>query len=250
MSRRATLYFPQADGPLRRAVTDHDAREASVFWDPGAEEHRPRAVSAPRRIAAKLRAAHKAAREFMRARWAQTRDLWPSLLRFGVRAALACVAIAVLVAIGSRGAAAVAPSGFAGAAPALLSGAIADRTASAMAIAGGAQANTDAPLGTEEGVLTMPAMTIVASGGDHDRATPEHPVFINDATLEDLERLPGIGPKKAAGILQLRARLGRFRRVEDLMRVKGIGAKAIIKLRPVVRLDGPVDAALRDAGPG
>lgn len=69
------------------------------------------------------------------------------------------------------------------------------------------------------------------------RATPDDPVTINSASLDDLRRLPGIGPKRAQAILDLRAKLGRFHHVEDLMRVKGIGRATLKKLRPLVRLD-------------
>lgn len=69
------------------------------------------------------------------------------------------------------------------------------------------------------------------------RATPESPVTLNTATLEDLRRLPGIGPKKAEAILALRTKLGKFRRAEDLLRVKGIGRGTFKKLRPLVRVD-------------
>ncbi|MEO9141121.1 MAG: ComEA family DNA-binding protein [Polyangiaceae bacterium] len=69
------------------------------------------------------------------------------------------------------------------------------------------------------------------------RATADDPVTINSASLDDLRRLPGIGPKRAQAILDLRTKLGHFRHVEDLMRVKGIGRATLKKLRPLVRLD-------------
>lgn len=71
------------------------------------------------------------------------------------------------------------------------------------------------------------------------RATADDPVFLNDATVDDLRRLPGIGPKRALAVLDLRKRLGRFRQVEDLLRVRGIGRSTLRKLRPLVRLDHP-----------
>lgn len=80
--------------------------------------------------------------------------------------------------------------------------------------------------------------TSAPSPADHaKRATVDDPVTLNTATLDDLERLPGIGPKRAAAILELRQKLGRFRQVEDLMRVKGVGRATLKKLRPIVRLD-------------
>ena len=75
------------------------------------------------------------------------------------------------------------------------------------------------------------------------RATPEDPVYLNQATLADLHRLPGIGPKRAEAILALRTRLGHFRQIEDLLKVKGVGRSSLKKLRPLVRLDPPPAAA-------
>ncbi len=71
------------------------------------------------------------------------------------------------------------------------------------------------------------------------RATPDDPVYLNQATLAELHRLPGVGPKRAEAILALRTRLGHFRQVEDLLKVKGIGRSSLRKLRPLVRLDAP-----------
>jgi competence protein ComEA len=64
-------------------------------------------------------------------------------------------------------------------------------------------------------------------------------VVLNLAGEAELVKLPGIGPKRAQRILEARARLGRFRRVEDLLRVKGIGRKALAKIAPLVVLDPP-----------
>jgi len=57
-------------------------------------------------------------------------------------------------------------------------------------------------------------------------------VDLNAASIDDLRRLPGIGPKRAAAILELRGKLGRFRRVEELLRVRGFGRKSLARLRP------------------
>jgi len=76
----------------------------------------------------------------------------------------------------------------------------------------------------------------VAPSSPRGRATEADPVVLNDASLDDLRRLPGVGAKRAQAILELRARIGRFRQIEDLMRVKGIGRATLKKLRPLVRL--------------
>lgn len=69
--------------------------------------------------------------------------------------------------------------------------------------------------------------------------TADGKVVLNLATEADLRRLPGIGPAKAAAILALRAKLKRFRKVDDLLRVKGLGRRSLKRLRPLVLVDPP-----------
>jgi competence protein ComEA len=80
-------------------------------------------------------------------------------------------------------------------------------------------------------------------------ATSDDPVILNTANVDDLRRLPGIGEKRATAILAVRSRLGgRFRAIEDLLKVKGIGRATLRRLRPLVRLD-PAPESPPDAGP-
>lgn len=60
------------------------------------------------------------------------------------------------------------------------------------------------------------------------------PININTAGTEQLEKLPGIGPSLAARIIEDRAKNGRFRKIQDLDRVRGIGPKLIEKMRPLI----------------
>lgn len=55
---------------------------------------------------------------------------------------------------------------------------------------------------------------------------------LNRASAEELEGLPGIGPKTAERIVADRTKRGRFRTVKDLGRVKGIGPKTLARLAP------------------
>ncbi|MDW8157222.1 MAG: ComEA family DNA-binding protein [Armatimonadota bacterium] len=61
-------------------------------------------------------------------------------------------------------------------------------------------------------------------------------VSLNLATAEELERLPGIGPVLARRIVEDRARHGQYTRLEDLLRVKGVGPKKLDRLRPYLRV--------------
>jgi competence protein ComEA len=62
------------------------------------------------------------------------------------------------------------------------------------------------------------------------------PININTATSSELEALPGVGPAMAARIVEYRAKNGGFKKVEDLMNVKGIGEKSFLKLKSLVTI--------------
>jgi competence protein ComEA len=64
--------------------------------------------------------------------------------------------------------------------------------------------------------------------------TPTTPININTATQAQLESLPGVGPKAAERILEYRKQNGHFKKVEDLMNVKGFGEKTFLKLKPML----------------
>lgn len=58
------------------------------------------------------------------------------------------------------------------------------------------------------------------------------PVDVNTASAEQLsESLQGVGPQKAAAIVAYREQHGPFRSLEDLTKVKGIGASLLEKNR-------------------
>jgi competence ComEA-like helix-hairpin-helix protein len=67
-------------------------------------------------------------------------------------------------------------------------------------------------------------------------------VRLNLATAEELATLPGIGPALAARIVAAREEAP-FRAVDDLRRVKGIGAKTLERLRPHVSVETPPTGA-------
>lgn len=56
-------------------------------------------------------------------------------------------------------------------------------------------------------------------------------ININTATEAELETLPGIGPSKAAAIVQYRSEHGAFKSVDDLDNVPGIGSSTLANLR-------------------
>jgi competence protein ComEA len=72
-----------------------------------------------------------------------------------------------------------------------------------------------------------------ASGGG--RAAPA-PVMLNQASVDALDSLPGIGRKRAEDIVAFRRQHGPFRRIDDLRRIRGVGPKMLAKLRPYLKI--------------
>ncbi|TKB59081.1 MAG: helix-hairpin-helix domain-containing protein [Nitrospira sp.] len=57
---------------------------------------------------------------------------------------------------------------------------------------------------------------------------------LNRATVEDLDALPGVGPKLVERIMEYRQSVGVFHTLEELQAVKGIGKKTFERIRPLV----------------
>ena len=59
-------------------------------------------------------------------------------------------------------------------------------------------------------------------------------IEINNATVVELESLPGIGKKTAEAVIEYRTLNGKFQKVEDLMNVKGIGKAKLEKIKKYI----------------
>ncbi|MBB4825785.1 competence protein ComEA [Sporosarcina luteola] len=79
----------------------------------------------------------------------------------------------------------------------------------------------------------LPANTI---GSERESSREDGTVNINTASEQELLTIPGIGPSKAAAIIQYREEHGQFPTEEALMKVSGIGQKTFEKLESFITI--------------
>lgn len=118
------------------------------------------------------------------------------------------------------------------------------RLAAVLRRAGGATAGADlqgvnlAAKVTDGQQVIVPARVAGAAGVAAPSATvvPGQPVSLNNATVDQLDELDGVGPATAQKILDYRKEHGGFGSVEDLKQVSGIGPKRFDALKEKVRM--------------
>ena len=69
------------------------------------------------------------------------------------------------------------------------------------------------------------------------------PIDLNSASVTDLESLPGVGRRTAERIIEYRQKNGSFKKIEELMNVKGIGEKSFLKLKPLIAVSAKAEKA-------
>lgn len=95
---------------------------------------------------------------------------------------------------------------------------------------GGGSPSANVPAATAAATQDAPKPSVEASGSGA--------LILNTASREDLMSLPGIGPAKAERILDYRnGKPNGFQSIDELTSVKGIGAKTLEKMRPLLRLN-------------
>ena len=75
---------------------------------------------------------------------------------------------------------------------------------------------------------------LVVAAGDTKKHPPVQPLDLNSATAEQLQQLPEVGPTTAKSIIRFREKSGPFRRVEDLLAIRGITKQRLAKMRPYI----------------
>ena len=84
--------------------------------------------------------------------------------------------------------------------------------------------------------LMLAAPSAAAAQGKPSPAAKAAPAVINlnTASAAQIEALPGVGASTAKRIIEYRDKNGGFKKVEELMNVKGIGEKSFLKLKSLI----------------
>lgn len=96
--------------------------------------------------------------------------------------------------------------------------------------------SSKAKAGVTEAADTVEAKAKKAEEASAETATIKK-ININKADIETLTHVKGIGPETAQNIITYRKEVGSFEKLEDLMKVKGIGEKTFGQIKPFISLN-------------
>jgi competence protein ComEA len=64
-------------------------------------------------------------------------------------------------------------------------------------------------------------------------------INLNSATAAQIAGLPGIGPKVAGLVVEYRQKNGPFKKIEEVMNVRGIGEKSFLRIKDRITVAAP-----------
>jgi competence protein ComEA len=88
------------------------------------------------------------------------------------------------------------------------------------------------------GVIGAMASPVLAAGsaGTDGSSGKQVVIDLNKATEMELTKVRGIGPALAKRIVDFRKEHGPFGKVDDILKVRGIGEKSLAKLKPHLKV--------------
>jgi len=124
--------------------------------------------------------------------------------------------------------------------PGIIELAAGSRVYEAIGKAGGLSKNADTSSINQAAVLYDGDKIFVPSMNNSVGTAPgtaKRRININMADAENLQKINGVGPTTAAKIIEYRQTNGRFKKLEDIMNVSGIGEKTFAKLKDQISLN-------------
>ena len=106
--------------------------------------------------------------------------------------------------------------------------------------AGGLTSSADLDAINRAGILTDGQKVYIPEQGENLSTSPSDTgvapglVNINTANIDELQRIPGVGPVTASRIIEYRDEYGGFGKIEDIKNVSGIGEKTFLKMKPAI----------------
>ena len=91
--------------------------------------------------------------------------------------------------------------------------------------------------------ISVPASPAQEARRDPAASPAAAPLNLNTATVAQLEALPGIGKATAERIVEYRQKTGGFKKIEDLMNVRGVGEKSFLTLKPLIMVTAAKQSA-------
>jgi comEA protein len=85
-------------------------------------------------------------------------------------------------------------------------------------------------------VLAFVLMSVWAVPSFEEDTSAEK-ININSASVQELQTLPQIGAVVAQRIVDYREKNGKFSKIEEIMKVQGIGEKTFLKIKPLITVE-------------
>lgn len=82
-----------------------------------------------------------------------------------------------------------------------------------------------------DGTISRSSNSSINNGSQNEKTSNQTKININTATEQELDTLPGIGPSTATKILDYRKEKGKFKTIEEIKEVSGIGENKYEKIK-------------------